>query len=439
MVGMILIAGAGLAGLSAAYHLAGRDYRLLEKETRPGGLCRSEKAGPYTFDYGGHLLHLRGKDIKVLVRELVGDRLILHQRRAAIFSHYVFTPYPFQVNTHGLPPQVVRECVLGFVEALLAAPQRSRPARNFQQWVQDYFGDGFARHFFEPFNRKFFKRPLSELTSEWAEWSIPRPRLSDVISGALGLRDREFGYNTEFFYPAGGIEVLPQALAGRLSRPVETGAELVEILPAEKRAHLANGETIKFNRMIATIPLDQLLGMCWGLPAELRRAARGLKIMSVLCVNLGVKARLHTDQHWIYLPEERFSFHRVGLYSNYMKISAGRSALYLEVTLPGPVFESRAAGVVEGLEQALVDLKGIPLWKGGASRIEQIMGLVIPHGYVIYDRHRAQWLPRIIRYLRDRGIELAGRYGRWEYATMEDALRQGREAAAWCRADGRRR
>ena len=38
---MILIVGAGLAGLSAAYHLRGLRYKLLERERRVGGLCRS--------------------------------------------------------------------------------------------------------------------------------------------------------------------------------------------------------------------------------------------------------------------------------------------------------------------------------------------------------------------------------------------------------------
>ena len=38
---MIVIVGAGLAGLSTAYHLAGTPYQLYEREDEVGGLCRS--------------------------------------------------------------------------------------------------------------------------------------------------------------------------------------------------------------------------------------------------------------------------------------------------------------------------------------------------------------------------------------------------------------
>ena len=56
----VIIIGAGLTGLSAAYHLEKKgfnDYLIVEKEDSPGGLCRSIKQDGFTFDYTGHLLH----------------------------------------------------------------------------------------------------------------------------------------------------------------------------------------------------------------------------------------------------------------------------------------------------------------------------------------------------------------------------------------------
>ncbi len=59
---MILIIGAGLAGLSTAYHLGSKDgYQICEKEGEVGGLCRSYEKDGFTFDYTGHLLHLRNE------------------------------------------------------------------------------------------------------------------------------------------------------------------------------------------------------------------------------------------------------------------------------------------------------------------------------------------------------------------------------------------
>ncbi len=47
---MIVIVGAGLAGLSIALHLKGVPYRVFEKEKEAGGLCRSYQKDGFTFD-----------------------------------------------------------------------------------------------------------------------------------------------------------------------------------------------------------------------------------------------------------------------------------------------------------------------------------------------------------------------------------------------------
>ena len=51
---MIAIIGAGLAGLSTAYHLK-KDYSIYEQEHEVGGLCKSYTIDGFTFDYTGHL------------------------------------------------------------------------------------------------------------------------------------------------------------------------------------------------------------------------------------------------------------------------------------------------------------------------------------------------------------------------------------------------
>ena len=106
---MILIVGAGLAGLSTAYHLRGVPYKVLEREREVGGLCRSYAKDGFTFDYTGHLLHFRQTAIKALVESLLPTQLQRHARKSYVFSHDTYTEYPFQVNTHGLPLEVVRE------------------------------------------------------------------------------------------------------------------------------------------------------------------------------------------------------------------------------------------------------------------------------------------------------------------------------------------
>ena len=76
------------------------------------------------------------------------------------------------------------------------------------------FGDGFARHFFVPYNRKLFRARAEELSLDWVGRYVPQPTLEDVIDGALGLHERPVGYNATFRYPrSGGIRLLPDAVA----------------------------------------------------------------------------------------------------------------------------------------------------------------------------------------------------------------------------------
>jgi protoporphyrinogen oxidase len=53
----------------------------------------------------------------------------------------------------------------------------------------------------------------------------------------------------------------------------------------------------------------------------------------------------------------------------------------------------------------------------------------IPHAYVIYDEGYGPARKTVVDFLESTGIHLAGRYGQWEYSSMEDALLSGRATA----------
>ena len=53
----------------------------------------------------------------------------------------------------------------------------------------------------------------------------------------------------------------------------------------------------------------------------------------------------------------------------------------------------------------------------------------IENAYVLYDFNRAAALSVIFPYLREHGIISAGRYGAWEYDSMEGAILAGKAAA----------
>ncbi len=132
--------------MSAALELQrqGVDYRLIERLAHPGGHAITTEDSGFRFDRTGHLLHLRNDAMRPRVLEWIGDDYVEVQRRSVIFSHGVYTRYPFQANTFGLPPKIAAECLLGFIQAHHTDHQR--PPANFEEFCRMQFGDGISDH-----------------------------------------------------------------------------------------------------------------------------------------------------------------------------------------------------------------------------------------------------------------------------------------------------
>jgi protoporphyrinogen oxidase len=439
---MIVIVGAGLAGLSTAYHLSGISYRLYERELEVGGLCRSYRKDGFTFDYTGHLLHFRQPDIKALVERLLAGKLETHRRKSFIYSHRTYTEYPFQVNTHGLPPEVVRECLMGFIATLTApAPAAASNNRSFKQWILDNLGEGMARHFMVPFNEKLWQVSLDELTSDWVSWLVPKPELTDVVNGALGIKDKSFGYNPSFQYPAAdGIRMLPESFLPGITA-VQNGMELVEVDTKRRRALFQNRESGEsrsehYESLVSTIPVPELMRRCVDMPAHLKEAAEGLRWVSVYNLNLGVAREQVSDKHWLYFPEPEYPFYRIGFPMNFSPALGrrGYSSMYVEMShrpTEQQSMEQLLARARSGMEQA-----GI-LRPDDDIVVADVKDL--HYAYVYFDRHRARALPAILSELERRGIYSIGRYGAWEHTSMEDAISQGKRLAERLTAQGTQR
>ena len=133
-----------------------------------------------------------------------------------------------------------------------------------------------------------------------------------------------------------------------------------------------------------------------------------------------------------HFPEDRYVFYRVGSPTAFCQASAppGCSSLYVEVARLDLAREDVPALVARVKE----DLVACGLLRRDDRIVaEQVM--VVDPAYVIFDEHRRQVLPGMLDWLRQRRIQSVGRYGRWEYGSMEDALHQGMQIAAELAAD----
>src|SRR5205823_4764729 len=120
----VLVIGAGPTGLSAAYHL-GEDALLLEQNQRVGGWCRSIEEKGFTWDFAGHIMFSNDPYVHELYQMLLGDNVHWQDREAWIFSKGAYTRYPFQGALYGLPPSVIKECLVGAIEARFGAVKKA--------------------------------------------------------------------------------------------------------------------------------------------------------------------------------------------------------------------------------------------------------------------------------------------------------------------------
>ena len=422
----VVIVGAGLAGLTAGLVLSRAQipYVILEAGERMGGLCRSEMVGGFTFDYTGHLLHLREGESRDLILGLVGENLAEHQRKASVHVMGTFVPYPIQAHFGKLPAHMAARCMDDLIKASTNNITGEMP---FPEWARAQFGSSLSEIFMIPYNRKLFIHPLEEMETSWTSWSVPRPTLEEIRLIAAGGKAPSFGYNATFHYPRnGGIEVLPEMLARGQGERIRTGERVRKVDALKKTVTVESGEEIPFGRLVSTMPLPDLLGSCEGLEREIVDAGRRFRHSSVLGVCLGLDGPVRTKDHWIYFPGEGFPFYRIGFPTSFSKDAApdGCGSLYAEAAFR-PGTPPDADGVARAAMGVLRDSGLI----GASTRAAVRLDLEIPCAYVFHDRHRAASLGRVLDSLRERRIHSIGRYGAWEYSGMQQAVEGGLAAA----------
>ena len=418
----IQILGAGLTGMSAAHHLR-EGFQIHERLGHPGGHVITVERDGFRFDRTGHLLHLRDAGMRSWVESLLPGRLRNVHRNSRVWSQGVYTRYPYQANTFGLPPAVAYECLSGYLQARDHKHEQPEP-HDFEQFCMQNFGAGFSRHFMIPYNSKLWGVHPKDITAAWCSRFVPLPKLEDVLAGAVGLNDRELGYNADFLYPARGIGELTTALAKDLL-PSIAFQHAPKAIDGKRRRLLFDDGEVPYDALISTAPLDALLALLLDAPTAIRQAAARLRCNPLYYLDVALDRPIGMPLHWAYVPEERYPFYRVGCYSQFSAEMAppGKSGLYVELaSRQAPDMAVLLPEVAAGLcEMKLID------------RPEEILFAElrrIDHAYVVFDHAYYDALEAIKPFLLEQRIVSAGRYGGWNYSSMEDALMFGRQAAA---------
>jgi protoporphyrinogen oxidase len=431
MTGRIVIIGAGPTGLGAAYRLrelGHRDWTVYERSGHVGGLASSERdSAGFTYDIGGHVMFSHYEYFDRLVDRLLGDQYRSLMRESWIWMAGRWIPYPLQNNIRHLPPEMLLECLEGLVDARRSAPAATA---NFAEWVEAQFGRGIARHFMRPYNEKVWAHPLEMMGKGWIAERVSVIDLKRVLSSVVMQRDElSWGPNNTFKYPLhGGTGGLFDRFLPRLRDRVQLSRAVVSIDPVEKRLRLADGGEDRYDALISTAPVTELLGMLRNVPPGVVDAASNLRHSRGLVVGVGVAKRTTTSKCWTYFPESSAPFYRVTFLQNYSPNMAPEGHLLLLTETSHSAFKPvDRATIVQQVVDGLVATR--LLTPADRGRIVTTHVTEVEHFYPIPTLSRDRALAVVQPYLMAHDISSRGRFGAWcyEISNMDHSVMQGVE------------
>lgn len=424
------ILGGGLTGLTLGSLLP--ESVVLEREATPGGLCRSIVEDGYTFDFGGsHIVFSSAEEKLQLLLSVLGENIVKNRRNTKVFFKGRYVKYPFENGLSDLPLKDNYECLMEFLKLRLKRTGGEVPEpKNLEEWFLYKFGKGIAEKYLLPYNEKIWRFKPSEMATDWVS-RIPDPPLEDIIKSSLGIETEGYRHQLEFYYPlSGGIQSLTDTLAGRCAS-LRTGFDVQQISRASDGFQVCGkGESLDFGKLISTLPLPTLAEVYDEAPAGIRETAAKLRFNSIVTVMLGIDVPRINDFSWVYFPRRKDGiFYRASFPSNYSpQVSpTGKSSVMAEITCQkdDDVWSRADEDLVDSVSASLhgngvIDKKDV-----GFSKVMRS-----EHAYIVYDLDHRRNVSKLRDYFAEEGIELSGRFGRFEYLNMDACVAEAHELAA---------
>ena len=454
-----LIIGAGPTGLGAATRLHEKglkNWLLLEAENQFGGLAMSFKDDQgFTWDLGGHVQfsHYDTFD-RYMDMALGADGWYTHQRESWVWIKKRFVPYPFQNNLHRLDPEDRWACAEGLLEAWQRAQGNIQHStsnnqhpnsgssqliqnpkskiQNFEDWMLATFGRGITELFMYPYNFKVWAYPPSQMDAHWIGERVSVPGLGGVIKSICTGRDEvSWGPNKVFRFPKqGGTGAVWQAIGrGLPADRVKLNCGVTGIDVTKRHVTTSTGETIGYQHLISTIPLNHLIRLAPGVVEPSRSHELRYSATNVVGVGMNGQPPEHLKTKcWMYFPDGNSPYYRVTVFTNYSPANApkpGQQWSLMTETSESPMKPVQHDSLIEETLLALEEDGMIP----DRSAICSVVHRRLPQGYPTPFLGRDAVVDPLLRAFEQHGIFSRGRFGAWKYevANQDHSFAQGYE------------
>ena len=290
--------------------------------------------------------------------------------------------------------------------------------KNFKEMLYARFGRGIAEKFLIPYNEKLYACDLASLDKDAMGRFFPHADITDIIRNMRTADNAS--YNATFTYPEGGAIEYVKALASAVDPKRIAVEEKLVAIDLRKRIAKTDKREIHYERLISSMPFNQLLRAC-----NLSFDESVFSWNKVLVFNLGFDAKGPKNINWIYYPDRERSFYRIGFYDNIF--DTDRMSLYVELGFSRDA--KIDADAISAAEKRIIE----DLRKEGVVTSQRLVAshsVVMDPAYVHITSKSITETKRLSRTLNAHGVYSIGRYGGWTYCSIEDNMVEARQLVA---------
>jgi len=301
------------------------------------------------------------------------------------------------------------------------------------------FGKTLYEIFFGSYTAKAWKMPCTEISADWASQRISQANLWDTIKKTLRPpKDGEVrSLVSEFWYPQhGGIGTIGRKYAEKLEAMgtdirLETPVTRIEIEDgkATRVIGLHAGEEIVFecDEIVNTVPLPRVLETFQPeIEQEVHDAIGRLKYSSIVFIYLEIDKPSVSPDHWVYLPEQHLTIHRISEFKNFSdEVAPGESTVVCCEITCREGDEHWQLTLEEGAQIAIRDLVELGLIEPESARGIDMHKL--KYAYPIYDltyKDNLNVLKKAAKQVSN--FHTTGRQGLYRYNNMDHSIAMGR-------------
>lgn len=293
-----IIIGGGLAGLAAAYRLAGSDeITIIEKENELGGMASSydiqnPDSGKYHIEKYYHHIFAGDRELISLIEELgLGSRLDWLRGTTG----YFFNGKIYPMNT---PLEILRALPLPDVFRLtwlVLKAKRIKDRTSFdditaKQWILDTAGESVYNNFFLPLLAGKFGDNKDKISAAWLLGRVQ-------IRSNRGAKGERLGYMRE------GFQALIDSMADKLKQKgckiVRGTIYKIDINNGAIRGVILDGKRIECDRVISTVAPDVLEKLL-----DTKGTGTDISYQGTACALFGLREKVMDDVYWLNIKGE---------------------------------------------------------------------------------------------------------------------------------------